>query len=115
MLISWSLNVSWYFILLLAFVPKARFLWAAFTVGMTGLGVSVPSSPGSLGVLEGSIVFGLTRFQVDESTAFAYAILSHAIYIAVTVTLGIFGLTRDGQSLRQVYINLRKRKDQPPQ
>ncbi len=115
MLVSWSLNVSWYYILLLAFLPGAKFLWAAFTVGMTGLGVSVPSTPGNLGVLEGSIVAGLTIVKVDESLALAYALLSHAIYIAVTVTLGIFGLTRDGQSLRQVYVNLRNRKDQPPQ
>jgi uncharacterized protein (TIRG00374 family) len=115
MLVSWTFNVTWYFVLLLAFLPNARFLWSAFTVGMTGLGVSIPSSPGFIGVLEWSIVFGLTRFAVDESAATAYAILSHAIYIAVTVAFGIFGLARDGQSLGQLYFNLRNRKEQPPQ
>jgi hypothetical protein len=115
MFISWTLNLTWYYVLLLAFLPGAKFLWAAFTVGMTGLGVTVPSSPGFIGVLEGAIVFGLTIFKVDESTAFAYAILSHAIYIVVTVALGIFGLVRDGQSLGQLYLNLRNRKADPQQ
>lgn len=115
MLLSWTFNLTWYYIVLLAFIPGARFLWAAFTVGMTGLGVSIPSSPGFIGVLEGAIVFGLTIFGVDESTAFAYAILSHAIYLAITTVFGIFGLVRDGQSLGQLYLSLRNRKAQSSQ
>jgi uncharacterized protein (TIRG00374 family) len=107
---SWVLNVSWYYLLLHAFFDNPKPLWGIFTVGMTGLGVTVPSSPGFVGVLEGSIVFALTLFGLNNSSALAYAVLSHAIYFLVTVSLGIFALTRDGESLSHLYSKLRQRK-----
>lgn len=112
MLACWALNVLWYFILLCGFLPDPHFLWAAFTVGMTGLGVAVPSSPGFIGVLEGSIVFGLTSFGVAEGVALAYAVVSHAVYFVVTVTFGLIGLARDGESLSTLYLRIRQRKDE---
>jgi uncharacterized protein (TIRG00374 family) len=111
MLLTWILNISWYFILLKAFLPHADFFWAATSVGIASLGVSVPSSPAYVGVLEAAMIGALALFQVDASTALAFAITSHALYFVVTVSLGAFGLARDGESLSHVYRQVRKKEN----
>ena len=109
MALMWLINVSWYFVVLLAFVPEAPFLWAAFSVGVSALGVAAPSSPAFVGVLEAAIVGALAVFGVDASVALAYAIVAHTIYFVITVSLGTFALVRDGASLGQLYADIRNR------
>jgi uncharacterized protein (TIRG00374 family) len=111
MLSVWLLTIGWYFMAMLAFMPQATLLWATFSVGITALGVSAPSSPAFVGVLEASIVGALSLFGVDASLALAYAITAHSIYFLVTVSLGIFGLARDGESLGRLYSQIRRKPD----
>lgn len=112
MLLTWVTNVGWYVVLLYAFIPDAEPLWAAFTVGIVALGVSVPSSPGYVGVFEAATVAALALFNINESVALAYAVTGHSIYLIITILLGGIGLTRDGQSLSQVYQGIRNRPKQ---
>ena len=75
-----------------------------------GIGVAIPSAPGSVGIVQGVIVGVFPAiFGLDQSVALAYAITVHAIYLSVTSGLGLIGLMRDGQSLLQVYESVRKR------
>ncbi len=108
--LTWLLIVYHYYLALLAFVPDAKFLWAAFGIGVVGIGVAIPSAPGSIGVVQGVIV-GIfpALFGLDRSVALAYAITVHAIYLVVTSGLGLIGLMRDGRSLLQVYEQIRQR------
>ncbi|KAA3643124.1 MAG: UPF0104 family protein [Chloroflexi bacterium] len=112
MALMWFINVTWYFVLLRAFLPDSIFLWAAFLVGVSALGVAVPSSPAYVGVLEAAIVGALALFGVDGSVAFAYAVVAHTIYFVITVSLGTFALVRDGASLGQLYADIRNRAAQ---
>ena len=52
--------------------------------------IMVPSSPGFIGVLEGSCVVGLSLLGVDASRALAYGVLYHLTQIAPLVILGGF-------------------------
>ena len=107
---TWFLIVTHYYLALLAFVPEGKFLWAAFGIGVVGIGVAIPSAPGSVGIVQGVIVGVFpTIFGLDKSVALAYAITVHAIYLAVTSGLGLIGLMRDGESLLQLYEQLRGR------
>ena len=91
-------------------MPEGKLLWAAFGIGVVGVGVAVPSAPGSLGIVQGVIVSVFpTLFDLDRSVALAYAITVHSIYLGVTSGLGLIGLLRDGQSLGSVYRDLRER------
>lgn len=103
MALVWALTLAEYYLVLLAFVPQARLHWGAFGLGLTALGVAVPSSPGYVGVFEASLVGALALFNVDPSVAFAYAITVHLLYFLITAGLGAYGLARDGVPLASVY------------
>lgn len=109
-LLSWSFNIAWYTLLLRAFVPEASLLWGAFAVGFISIGISIPSSPGYVGVFEAAMTYALSLFSIPESTAFAYAVVSHSLYLVITILIGAVALGRDGQSLGQVFRGIRKRE-----
>ena len=100
---TWILNLSWYWVLLQAFVPGAKFLWAAFSVGVASLGIAVPSTPGYVGVYELATVSALALFSIPEADALAYALVSHAIYLVVTIVLGLIGFSRETISVRDIF------------
>ena len=107
MLITWSLALAAQYLLLLAFLPDGRFLWALFGQGVVALGVAIPSSPAYVGVVEAAWVGALSLFGVSTSIGLAYAIASHLLNILVTGILGIVALVREGESLGNLYRRLR--------
>ncbi len=109
MMVTWAMIVLHYYLVLLAFLPEGKLLWAAFGIGVVGLGVAVPSAPGSIGIVQGAIVgvFPLV-FGVDPAVALAFALTVHALYLVITSGIGIIGLLRDGESLAGVYRDIRR-------
>lgn len=66
------------------------------------LGLAVPSSPGSIGVYEASVVLPLAGFGVDRGRALALAVVLHAIQY-IPATLGcVYIMARGGFSLREI-------------
>jgi len=105
---TWSLIVVHYYLLLLAFEPQGKLLWAAFGIGVVGLSVAVPSAPGSIGVVQGVIVWWFPAvFGVDPAVALAFSLAVHAIYLLITSGLGVLGLLLEGGSLRGLVDNVR--------
>ncbi|HDD56122.1 MAG TPA: flippase-like domain-containing protein [Chloroflexi bacterium] len=100
---SWGIALLFQYLLLRVFVPDARLAWAAFALGAVAVGVSVPSSPGNIGLYEGSITLALTACGVDPSLAFSYALTSHIINLGITTGFGVYGLVREGVKLRDVW------------
>lgn len=101
--LDWFIAIIQYYILLVAFIPGAEMLWAAFTLGVAALGIAAPSSPGGIGVFELSVIGALAVFGVEASKSFAYAITTHLIQISMTGILGAIGFLRDGESLIETY------------
>ena len=108
MLFSWGAAVLYQFILLLAFEPDAKLLWAAFGLGTTSLGVALPSTPSYIGVLEAAWVGALALFDINFSTALAYAIIAHSVHIFISVVFGLFGLSQEGETIGQLYQQVRR-------
>jgi uncharacterized protein (TIRG00374 family) len=108
-LVTWMANITWYTLLLRAFIPSAKLLWAMFSVGIVTLGVTAPSTPAYVGVFEAATVAALAVFGIKESVSLAYAVFGHMIYFLITIAIGAIALGRDGQSLGQVYRGLRSR------
>jgi len=106
MLLTWFLNVAWYFVLMRSFLPEAIWLWALFSIAVVSIGVALPSSPAYIGVLETALVGALSLFGVDPSIALAYAVVAHVIYFVNTGLIGIFGFWQQGESLGTVYQKL---------
>jgi uncharacterized protein (TIRG00374 family) len=101
--LSWGIALVFQFLLLRAFVPDAPLAWAAFALGAVAVGVSVPSSPGNIGLYEGSITLALSACGVETSLAFTYALTSHFINLGITTLFGGYGLVREGVKLRDVW------------
>jgi uncharacterized protein (TIRG00374 family) len=103
MFISWTIALLNQYLLLKSFISDASIICAAFALGALALGVSIPSSPGNIGVYEASLTLAITAFGVDPSIAFAYALSSHVLSLLVTTLLGSFGLFQEGYALGDIW------------
>jgi len=105
---NWLVAIAQYTILVNAFFPGAKLLWAMFSLGVAALGIAAPSSPGAVGVLELSIVGALSLFGLDASIALALALTIHVIQYLITGILGSYALAKDGDSLMDLYRRVRR-------
>ena len=113
MTLNWGLAIVAYYFLILSFFPQANMIWAMFGLGMAAFGGAIPSAPGAVGTFEGAIVFALTRFVPDESTALAAALAMRLYNYINSGVIGGIGLLREGETLSGVYqqlMNLRNKQ-----
>jgi glycosyltransferase 2 family protein len=71
-------------------------------LAFVGVGISVPSAPGYLGVFHFAAKLALEIFGVTSSTALAYALIYHASAILPITLLGWLYLLREHVSLGEV-------------
>jgi len=58
--------------------------------------VTLPPSPGNIGIFEGLCIFTLAVFGVDRTTGLSYGLLLHGVVFLPTVLLGLISLGRLG-------------------
>lgn len=110
MVISWGLAVVYLLSMLRAFDPNSNFLWATFGLASASLGVALPSTPSYVGIFEAVWIGVLALFEVPLPTAFAFALTIHVVHIAISFIFGAYALMREGDSLSQLYRDLRQRR-----
>jgi glycosyltransferase 2 family protein len=116
MILNWAIALLAYYLIILAFFPQAEWLWGVFGLGMAAFGGAIPSAPGAVGTFEGAVVFAITRFVPDESTALAAALTARLYNYLNSGVIGGIGLMREGQTLSGVYqqlMNLRNKEKAP--
>lgn len=106
MILNWTIALLAYYLMVLAFFPEAQPIWAIFGLGMAAFGGAIPSAPGAVGTFEGAVVFALTRFTADESTALAAALVMRIYNYLNSTIIGTIGLLSEGQTLSGVYQQL---------
>ncbi len=88
--VLWSCAALSFFMVIQAFGLSGGFAAAALVLAATTLVMVVPSSPGYIGVFEGSAVTALTSvFAVSHEAALSYAIAQHALIVFVPSMLGV--------------------------
>ena len=92
--LSWLLGVSFFWLVLRAFIPGAPLSWAAVSIGVLAFGIALPSSPGAIGIYEAALVGGLALCGVDSANALAFAVTAHALSFSITSTCGLVALVR---------------------
>jgi hypothetical protein len=115
MTLNWIIAIMAYYFIIRAFFPQAQLTWAMFGLGAAAFGGAIPSAPGAVGTFEGAIVFALTRFVPDESTALAAALAMRMYNYINSGVIGGIGLLREGETLSGVYkqlMNLRNKETQ---
>ncbi len=104
---GWSLAVwitSGMFILLVMFAfhipapPSA----AVLVLCVTSLGMTVPSSPGYIGVYHWLVISTLQILNVDRELALSYAFALHAVTFLPLTLLGILCMIRENYSLQKI-------------
>jgi len=71
--------------------------WAV--LAFVGLGISIPSAPGYVGVFHAAAVLAVGLFGVSRSDGFGYALLFHASQILPVTLLGWLFMLREHMSL----------------
>jgi glycosyltransferase 2 family protein len=71
--------------------------WAV--LAFVGLGISIPSAPGYVGVFHAAAVLAVGLFGVSRSAGFGYALLFHASQVLPVTLLGWLYLLREHVSL----------------
>jgi len=97
-ILTWALLALYYQALLADFAPGLAWPDVLWAMSVSTLGIAIPSAPGYVGVYEAAAVAALTALGVPRATALAFALVQHALYLALTVALGILALARLGWS-----------------
>lgn len=114
MTLNWAIALLAYQLMVWAYFPEATWIWGVFGLGMAAFGGAIPSAPGAVGTFEGAVVFALTRFTADESTALAAALTMRLYNYINSGVIGLIGLSSEGQTLSGVYqqlLNFRKKQE----
>ncbi|MCD6555319.1 MAG: flippase-like domain-containing protein [Anaerolineae bacterium] len=102
-LVAWATIVMTLYWTLRAFSVPLSFPACAFVLGVGGLGVIIPSSPGNAGTLEFFYVSALALLAVDPSVAFSFAITLHALDWGLVTVMGLIFLWGSGLSLGRLW------------
>ncbi|MEW6401229.1 MAG: lysylphosphatidylglycerol synthase transmembrane domain-containing protein [Chloroflexota bacterium] len=107
MLLNWGIAIVWYYLVTLAYFPRAEWAWGLVALGAAAFGGAIPSAPGAVGTFETGIVFALGLLTGDESTALAMALTARLYNYLNSGVVGGLGLASEGQTLSGIYQQLR--------
>lgn len=107
MLLSWFGGALMLYFLTVGFGVEVEPWWIGFVLGVISLGIAIPSAPAGLGVYEVAMVGAFSLLGVSASKALAIALVAHLINITITGFFGLYGLFRDGETLSNIYQQLK--------
>ena len=113
MMINWSISIVQYTLIIAAFFPQATVVWGMFTLGAAAFGGAIPSLPGGVGTLEGSMGGAVLLLTGDKAASLAVPLFLRGIMYLFSGLFGIYGLTTEGRSLKSIYETLRNTKTTP--
>lgn len=104
--ISLTLWFLYYFVHFVLFNLGSSFILTPYEILIVfvaaSIGMSIPSSPGGIGVVEAGVVFALSMFGVDKESALSFAIVLRMIqYIPITLA-ALFIISTKKFSLKKV-------------
>lgn len=107
--LSWGLSVTAGYILMFAFYQEANWTATLLYIAAAALAIAVPAIPGNIGTYEGSILVALLALgYAQDGRALAFAVMVHAVNVAVHATTGIIGFIQEGITLEQLSQGMRK-------
>jgi glycosyltransferase 2 family protein len=98
----WAVISSFYWLVLLAFDPGQPFVAGLAVASITALGMTVPSSPGYIGVFELLSRETMVLFGMAPERALSYGLVAHAVVYVVYSLLGLLGMAQQNLSYAQI-------------
>jgi glycosyltransferase 2 family protein len=97
----WGTYVLFYHLVLMAFWSQPPLAWSVLATCAAALSMTLPSSPGFVGVFHAAIAFAMAPYLTTD-LALAYAIVLHGTEIVCHLIFGIYSLAATGLSLGKI-------------
>lgn len=101
----WAVISTFYWLVLLAFDRSQPFVAGLAVTSVTALGMTIPASPGYIGVFEFLTRETMVLLGMKPEPALSYALVAHAIVYTVYTLLGLIGMAQQ----HLTYAQLQKR------
>ncbi len=99
----WLVDASFFFFVAKGMgIHQINYLGVIFIMSVIALGISVPSSPGYIGVYEYFGILACSVLGVAKSTALSFILLTHAIQFLLMTIIGTSFLAKEHISLIQL-------------
>jgi uncharacterized membrane protein YbhN (UPF0104 family) len=98
----WAVISGFYWLVLLAFDSSAPFVAGLAVASVTALGMTIPSSPGYIGVFEVLTRETMVIFGMVPETALSYALVAHAIVYIVYTLLGLVSMAQQNVTYSEI-------------
>jgi uncharacterized protein (TIRG00374 family) len=99
----WSINaLAFYFVAKGMGIEQITYTGSILVMTLVALGISIPSSPGFIGVYEAAGIGACLLLGMGKSQGAAFILLIHAVQILTILAVGMFFLTREHISLIQL-------------
>lgn len=106
--ISWAVAILRDWLILDAISPSgAPFWWAFLAISLSNLAGALPSMAASLGTFEAGATTSMVIAGAKPEIGLAYGLIIHIIHLLVTSTIGIIGLSQEGESLGSLIARIR--------
>ena len=109
----WAVIAAYYWIVLLAFEPGQSYIAGVAVSSVTALGMTIPSSPGYIGVFHILTRETLVLFGMAPHAALGYALVAHAFVYVVLSLLGLAGMVQQNTTYTQIQERI-STEDQTP-
>ena len=90
------------YMVILALGIKIDFVYVPFVCALLNMGITIPSSPGYIGLYQFLLVYLLSLFGVPKAEAFAVSVLYHASWYIPYTILGFLLLLREHLRIRDI-------------
>jgi uncharacterized membrane protein YbhN (UPF0104 family) len=100
--VIWAVISAFYWLVLLAFDPGQPFVAGLAVASVTALGMTVPASPGYIGVFEFLTRETMVLFGMVPEAALGYALVAHAIIYVVYTLLGLGSMVQQNITYTEI-------------
>lgn len=98
----WVVISAFYWLVLLAFEPRQPFVAAMAMCSVTALGMTIPASPGYIGVFEFLGRETMVLFGMGPERALSYVLVAHVIVYIVYNSLGLLSMAQQNLTYAQI-------------
>ena len=98
----WTAITTYYWVVLRAFAPGQPFVAGLAMCSVTALGMTIPASPGYIGVFEFLGRETMVLFGMEPEAALGYALVAHAIVYVVYTLLGLGSMVQQNLTYTEI-------------
>jgi glycosyltransferase 2 family protein len=98
----WAVITAYYWLVLLAFDNTQAYVAALAVTSITALGMTIPASPGYIGVFEALARETMVIFGMAPGPALSYALVAHALSYLLLTVLGLVSMVVQNLSYGEI-------------